>query len=155
MAFVCTAQDWESNIQLTDEAAVIPIGYDDAEPWSYSLLMSFDIMAGGDVEFFFCIIRVDNHDGSEVRYWSGLEVAKFASSGQRAIIRQALLDGLGRLLKRPVPQRIFCCTHDANPPETALRKHFLIAETFEMCGYEVKRLPVCLGKHSWWMERRQ
>jgi hypothetical protein len=138
----------------TDEAVVISVGYDDVEDWSYSLLMSFDIMEGGDREFFFCLVRVDNHDGSEVRYWSGLEVSKFASSDQRARIRRRLLEGLQRLLRRLVPQRVFCCTHDENPPDNALRKHFLIAETFEKCGYEVTRMPVCLGQHSWWMEKR-
>jgi hypothetical protein len=143
----------EEKIQVTDEAAVISIGYDDVEDWSYSLLMSFDIMEGGDHEFFFCLVRVDNHDGSEVRYWSGLEVSKFASSDQRARIRRGLLQGLQRLLKRLAPQRVFCCTHDENPPDNALRKHFLIAETFEKCGYEVTRMPVYVGQHSWWMEK--
>jgi hypothetical protein len=126
MAFVCTADRWRSNLQLVREAAIIGIGYDDVAPESYTLLVSFDVMAGGDSEFFFCVIEVDNQDGIETRYWSGLEVARFASREQRALIRGALLGGLELLLKRLIPERVFCCTHDQNPPAAALLKHLLI-----------------------------
>jgi hypothetical protein len=155
MAFVCTANSWLSNILLIGDAVIIGIGYDDDAPASYSLLISFDVMAGGDLELFFCVIKVDNVDGTETRYWSGLEVARFASREQRADIRLALAGGLTALLQSILPHRVFCCTHDENLPEPALRKHLLVAETFEMCGYEVRLMPLCLGKHSWWMERRE
>ncbi len=46
MSFVCTARD--SQPQLIGDSVVVPIGYDDAEPKSYSLLIAFDTMAGGE-----------------------------------------------------------------------------------------------------------
>jgi hypothetical protein len=154
MAFVCTADDWRTSIRIVEETVIIGRGYDDVEPESYSLLIFLDVMAGGDLELFFCIIKADQDGAEAARYWSGLEVARFASQQQRAAILEALLRGLESLLKRVVPKRVFCCTHDENPPPAALQKHLRIAEVFEMCGYEVEAKPICLGKHSWWMERQ-
>lgn len=153
MGFVCTAADAEkAKIELIGDSVVAPIGYDDVDQKSYSLLISFDVTGGGDKELFFCIVEVNNDDNTEIRHWSGLDVAKFASHNDRMLIRSLLLDGIECLLKHKAPKRVFCCTHDSDLPKKALTKHFLIAHIFERCGYQVRREPVCLGKHSWWME---
>jgi len=142
MGFVCTAgEPGKSEIALIGDSVLIPIGYDDVETKSYSLLISFDITGGGIDEFFFCVIEASHQDGTEVRYWSGLEVGKFTSREDRILIRQLLLEGTKRLLNHKAPKRVFCCTHDSDLPEKALEKHLLIAQIFKMCGYEVRAEP--------------
>jgi hypothetical protein len=39
----------------------MPLGYDDQEPKSYTLIIGFDATAGGDPEFYFCVVEV-NHE---------------------------------------------------------------------------------------------
>src|SRR5258708_3070408 len=152
MGFVCTAAAEKSSVEVIKDSVIIPIGYNDKEPKSYSLLIAFEPMAGGNPEFFFCVIEANHQDNTEIRYWSGLDVAKFASTGARNTILNTLLFGTKRLLSHIAPKRVFCCTHDLHLPEKALRKHLLIAEIFKMCGYQVQSEPILLGKHSWWME---
>jgi hypothetical protein len=153
MAFVCTAG--KSQPELIGDSVVVPIGYDDAEPASYSLLIGFDTLPGGDAEYFFCLIKANHAENTETRYWSGLEVAKFTSREDRILIRSAVLEGTQLLLNYKAPDRVFCCAHDADPPEKALQKLLLVAVIFKTCGYAVERKPICLGKHSWWMERQK
>lgn len=131
---------------------MVPIGYDDDEPESYSLLIAFDTMAGGGAEFFFCVIEQNHETNTETRYWSGLEVAKFTSDEDRTFILGALLDGTRELLQHNSPKLVFCCTHDSGLPQKALIKHLLVAQVFETCGYVVEEQPIFLGKNSWWME---
>jgi|ERR1700722_19902776 hypothetical protein len=155
MGFVCTAGNAEkSEPQLIGDSVVVPIGYDDVAPRSYSLLIAFDRTGGGDEEFFFCMIEANHDDNTETRYWSGLDVARFAPEADRKLIRTTLLAGTELLLRHKAPQRVFCCTHDSHLPEKALTKHLLVARIFETCGYIVEAQPLFLGKYSWWMERR-
>jgi hypothetical protein len=144
MGFVCTATAAE--IELIGDTVVVPIGHDDAEPKSYSLLISFDVLPVGHEEFFICLVETNTEDGTEVRYWSGLEVSRFTSKEDRILIRHALLDGTQRLLEHRSPKRVFCCTHDLDVPVKALTKHVLIAHIFGMFGYNVRHEPKCLGK---------
>jgi hypothetical protein len=74
----------------------MPLGYDDQEPKSYTLIIGFDATAGGDPEFYFCVVEVNHEENTETRYWSGLDVAKFASKDDRRLIRSALLIGTMR-----------------------------------------------------------
>jgi hypothetical protein len=97
MGFVCTAR--ESEPELIDDAVVVPIGYHDAEPKSYSLLIAFDDLPGGvGEEFFFCVVEANTETNAEVRYWSGQDVAKFASASDRIFIRTKLFAGTEPLL---------------------------------------------------------
>jgi hypothetical protein len=150
MGFICTAATTEA--ELVGGTVVVPVGYDDAQPKSYSLLISFDVLPGGDEEFFFCLVEANTEERTEVRYWSGLDVSRFASKKDRILIRHALMDGTKRLLKHRTPKRVFCCTHDSDLPDKALTKHVLIVHLFGDFGYNVRREPKCLGKESWWME---
>ncbi len=86
MGFVCTAAAEKSSVEVIKDSVIIPIGYDDREPKSYSLLIAFEPMAGGNPEFFFCVIEANHQDNTEIRYWSGLDVAKFASTDARNTI---------------------------------------------------------------------
>ncbi len=150
MGFVCTADAAE--FELIGDAIVVPVGYDDVEPKSYFLLISFDVLPGGDEEFFFCLVEANAEDRTEARYWSGLDVSRFVTREDRVLIRHALLEGTTRLLEHRAPKRVFCCTHDLNVPDKALTKHVLITHIFGAFGYMLKREPKCLGKESWWME---
>jgi hypothetical protein len=116
------------------------------------LLISFDVLPGGGEEFFFCLVEANTETNTEIRYWSGLDVAKFTSKEDRTLICSQLLSGTEKLLKHRSPNRVFCCTHDSDMPQKALSKHIRIAHIFETCGYIVKREPQQLGKESWWME---
>jgi len=153
MAFVCTAMRESSSCQLIKETVIIPIGYDKKQPFSYTLAIGLAPIAGGDVEYYFRIIRADTQSNSETEYWSGLPTRAFMREGDRAKVLRALIFGTKQLLRNTSHARVFCCTHDSRLPEKALRKHLLVAETFKMCGYEVEEQSVLPGKHAWWMER--
>ena len=84
MGFVCTTTGKE--FEIADDTVLMPIGYDDQEPKSYTLIIGFDSMAGGDPEFYFCILEVNTEEHTELRHWSGLDVAKFTSKDDRRLI---------------------------------------------------------------------
>jgi hypothetical protein len=155
MAFVCTAARDDASFQLIKETVIIPIGYDRKHPFSYTLAIGLAPLARGDAEYYFRIVRADTQSNSLTEYWSGLSTRAFLSKGDRAKVLRALIFGTKQLLRSTSHARVFCCTHDSRLPEKALRKHALVAETFKMCGYEVKEQPGLPGKHSWWMERAQ
>src|ERR1700681_3996418 len=127
MGFVCTAAAEKSSVELIKDSVIIPIGYDDKEPKSYSLLIAFEPMAGVTPEFFFCIIEANHRDNTETRFWRGIELANFVSPYARNTIMNTLLFGTKCLLSHVAPKQVFCCTHDSHLPEKALRKHLLIA----------------------------
>lgn len=131
----------------------MPIGYDDVQHRSYSVMAGFSPTGGGELEYYLCIVEADHENDSEHELWSGRDTASFMSAEQQENVLQAALYATDALIRLQKPARVFCCTHDSDLPEKALRKHYLIAEVFKMCGYTVDQLPVQLGKHSWWMER--
>ena len=146
MAFVCTAGDFPP--EVINGELVIPIGYDDQNPLSYSVLMGFSPTGGGESEFYWVIVQTNTAEDTETPFWSGLDTKGIFSQEDRILIRIAVQDAIAVLLGHTKPQRIFCCTHDSDLPQKAL----LIAAIFKMCGYEVLRQQLQLGKHSWWME---
>jgi hypothetical protein len=95
MSFVCTytGGNAQRKENLVKDSLIIPVGYDDALPRLYSLLIGFEVMAGGDLEYFFCLVEVDTEAKTERVYWSGLDVGRLVSKDDRPLIRLALLEG--------------------------------------------------------------
>jgi hypothetical protein len=153
MAFVCTAVGDGSNAKAWGQTVVIPIGYDDNSPLSYSLLIGLAPMAGGDLEYYFCVVEADTTTGEEAHTYSGLDTRQIITSlAHRKLVLHDVMAGTELLLRIINPPRFFCCTYDSDLPEKALTKHMLIAATFGMCGYKVEEQPFRLGKYSWRME---
>jgi hypothetical protein len=134
-------------------ALVVPIGYDDEEPWSFTLLLGFSAMAGGDLEYFFCVVQADHETGQKTQMFSGLETRLIFNKSDREHVLGAALWGTEKLLELVAPARFFCCTFDADLPERALTKHKRLVDRFRMCGYQVSPQPFRLGKHSWYLDK--
>lgn len=47
------------------------------------------------------------------------------------------------------PRKVYRCTYDANPPEEALEKHYVIGQVFAHCGYRVAQCDDWHGKRTW------
>ena len=154
MAFVCTAFGQGTPFEYVNDTVLMPIGYDNAERKSYSIMTGFTPTGGGDLEYYLCILEANHSENTEAQLWSGLETKAFLKPELRDNILQSCLYATNILIRLQRPQRVFCCTHDAGLPEKALRKYYLIANTFKMCGYQVSQQDVILSKHSWWMELR-
>jgi len=159
MAFVCdVAEDViQGHFQRHGSAyvVVVPIGYDDEEDKSYTLLVTLDILPGVEYEFTYCIVEHDGATNSEYCYWSGADVAKFIGKEDRATILGCLASVTAHLLRAVRPRHVTMCSWDVNLPEKAKRKHFLIARVFEACGYEVHTFDEYHGQSVWCMELRE
>jgi hypothetical protein len=155
MAFVCIATDQRPRVRLIGSDAIIHIGYDEFPYRDYSILMGLSPTGGGGLEYYFSIVEKYLVTDMEYVYWSGLGTRGFTTEADRRSILGAVLYGTEVMLNALQPPEFFCCTHDSDLPEKALRKHILLAQVFDSCGYEVEQQPFQLGKHSWWMERRK
>jgi hypothetical protein len=154
MGFVCTAAGENSQADLIGGTIIVPIGYDDTFPKSYSVLAGLSPTGGGIDEFFVCIVEANTEDRTEIEYWSGLQTRDLFAPSERKAVLDTIVFAIKALLEKLQPEGFLCCTHDADSPEKALVKYCRFAETFKMCGYAVQGLPVRLGKYSWWMERK-
>jgi hypothetical protein len=151
MAFILSLLNLD--LKIADESVTVPIGYDDARPLSYSLLIGLTPTGGGEPEYFFCVVEANTETETETQFWSGLDTKDIITGRNREMVVVALRIGTMELLGAVNYPRIFCCTRDSHPPEKALKKFSVIERTFRMCGYTAIEQPVILGKHSWWMER--
>ena len=102
-------------------------------------------------EFLFCIVRrFPHHDKNDAQYlFSGLETNDIFSDRIRESILSIVIDGVSVLLEHEKPEIIYRVTADSNPPERALRKHRLIAQTFYQHGYNVWPFDGYNGKQVW------
>jgi hypothetical protein len=159
MAFVCTISDESFSTEVfingSSTGCVINVGYDDTSDKGFSVVVGLETAPGGGHEFFFFLLEVDGGTGAEHPYWCGKDVAKFIGKDDRNQILRAILGVTEFILTEIKPKSVNYCTHDQNPPEEALVKHFLIANVFEECGYEVRTADPYHGKRIWWMELRE
>ncbi|NJL08927.1 MAG: hypothetical protein HC900_12290 [Methylacidiphilales bacterium] len=157
MPFVCTIDP--DSIQAAffqeggDYLIVIPIGFDDASPLTYSLMVTLSPSGGGLLEYAFCIIEANDVEYSENQIWSGLESARFLKGDDRKDVLSLLIQCTKFLLDSVRPLSVFFCTIDTFAPEKADRKYSLVAQTFEMCGYRVRTTDPWHGQRYWRMER--
>lgn len=136
-------------------AVLIPIGYDDDpdQDRSYNLLLAFDPMPTGGLDFTFSLVEHDGETDSEYTFWSSRDVALFIERDDRALIRATLLGALRHMLDSYKPTYVHMCTMDAYAPEKADEKFIHIADLFERCGYVVRVADPYHGQRIWWMER--
>jgi hypothetical protein len=130
------------------------VGYDSDTDRTYSVLLGLEPLAGGDLEYFFCLIEADNVAGTQHEYWSGKDLPQCIDKPSRKPILNLVLRATKALLNATSPTRVQMSTWDAYLPDRAAHKHFLVARVFEMCGYEVRNGDPYHGKRVWWMERR-
>lgn len=132
---------------------VIPVGYDDYDDWSYSLFVSLEPQAGGEIELSFCLVQYDGETDSEHPYWDAADVRRFINSHDRRIILACLLRAVHFLLESLKPQKVFVATI-GSVENGAERKYVAIARVFELCGYAVHCADSYHGQRAWWMERK-
>jgi hypothetical protein len=143
--FICTLPGSQADIAIDAQAAVVPIGYDDIEPKSFTILVGFAASPG--------VVEADHETGQEFHLYSGLETKHIFNTLDRQLVLDAAFWATEKLLELVAPPRFFCCTYDADLPERALRKHQKLVERFRMCGYQVSPQPVQMGKHSWYLDK--
>ena len=159
MAFVCTV-DREKGMGTFFTrgeafAVLIPIGYDDDfdVDKSYNLLLAFDPMPTGELDFTFIIVEHDGETDTEYPYWSARDVSHFIGRDDRALVMSTLLGALRHMLDSHKPSFVHMCTPEADAPEKADEKFIRIADLFERCGYVVRVADPYHGRRIWWMER--
>ncbi|TAJ30895.1 hypothetical protein [Bosea sp. (in: a-proteobacteria)] len=155
MAFVCTINgQWAQvvGIDWTDESTLIAgIGYDDALPISYSVVVSF-APAAGELEFVF-YIAADSEIASEVRqFWCGKETP-FIQGEDRKRVLETAANATRALALHCNPRKFFMITYSADLPPRALVKSELLCDVFTGCGYRVSDKFEYHGKVCWSLER--
>ncbi len=133
---------------------LVHVGHDLAEGWNWFVSVGLDTMAGGDLEYYFVLLRVDAETGEVTPYRSGREVRAAIPPGERKAIRATILQATQFLLGHARPPRVYRVTYDVDPPDRALEKHHAISQVFEECGYAVATADAVYGQRFWWMELR-
>lgn len=157
MAFICTVKGENFNIEVFRKgnafSVVINLGYEDDSDAGYSAVIGLEPMGGGNIEFFFHLVRFrDGHD--DELFWSGLDLPNCILPNDRECILDALCSTAHELLNQVKPPTFHYCTHDRDAPDKALVKHILMMKVFESCGYTVNSADPYQGKRVWWMERK-
>ncbi|NYZ15957.1 hypothetical protein HL658_25735 [Azospirillum sp. RWY-5-1] len=156
MAFVCTL-DGNTRFEFMQDGpsavVIVRVGCDHEEGANWFVHVGLDVMAGGDLEYFFRLWRVDAFSGRETAYNSGRETAHAIHGDDRTEVLKAALMATRLLLEHAQPDRVYRVTYDASPPDSALEKHHAISDVFYSCGYRVFRYDEFHGQRMWWMER--
>jgi hypothetical protein len=157
MGFVCTAarQTYHFDVFRRGDSYAItfPVGYDDTEDLNYFAMIGLESMPPGELEYYFCLLRIDGVNKTEQTIWSGRDLPRGISETDRRAILAVILMATASLLSSVRPERVFRCTHDTNMPDKALEKHHEISQIFTRCGYRVQTADTYHGKRTWWMER--
>jgi hypothetical protein len=156
MAFICTLDD-DTDYQFFPNgrasAVTVRVGYDPDEKANWFVVVGLDVTAGGDLEYYFRLLRVDAPTREETSYNSGRDTAFIIIGEDRKKVLCAAMHATVMLLSRAKPERVFRVTYDSDPPDAALEKHHMISTFFIRCGYRVSRYNEFRGQRMWWMER--
>lgn len=155
MAFSCTfgsATPVELFERGSSRAALALVGYDDERDLSYSVLATLDSLPGGGDELAFSLVEYDGETDSEHTYWSGKDIPRSISDGDRKLIFVAAKRAVAELIEKYRPPAVFMCTIDRDMPKKALTKHFEIVALFEMLGYTATPQESYHGEKAWWLE---
>lgn len=158
MAFKCTV-DGElfhaDHFREGEEFTVLcPVGYLDDQDVNFFVQVGLAPMASGECEYFFFVIMVNGATKQETPIYSGINLPDVVDAQSRRHILSIVLSATEVLLTIAKPKKIFRCTHDANPPEKALEKHYLVTKVFEHLGYEVCTSDQWYGKRCWWAHKK-
>jgi hypothetical protein len=127
------------------------VGFDPELGTTYTLAASLErppAVAYLELSFW---VQVDYEDGSEETLWDGTQT-RFIASANRAVIHEALLVAIRRLVNTVRPKQVVMATAE-DVPEAGLRKYRAINTVFTSEGYEVTEQPPIYGTRSWFMER--
>ncbi|HEY1798207.1 MAG TPA: hypothetical protein VGG57_18985 [Stellaceae bacterium] len=133
-------------------AAVAYVGYDDACPLTYSIMVGFEVGAAC-LEYYFKFIEADAEDYTERDYWDGREVGEFVDAASRSHILEVVKRVTILLIEEVRPECFYYCTHGDGLPPHALEKYHHINEIFTGCGYRVTMTNSSGGRYSWWVEQ--
>lgn len=157
MPFVCTLSNEGFRCEVFKEGGaysiVMRIGFDEGQHTNYFVQIGLEPMAGGDLEYYFNIIKINGDDGSERLFWSGKDVAQFIRGEDRKLILAAVCSATEALLQHVKPESVYRCTYDEWPPERALEKHHVLSRVFTDCGYKVQMSDPFGCKRVWWAYR--
>lgn len=139
----------------------VVVGYDDETQNRYIMFCGIDVMAGGDLEFYFNLgefdldlLETDPERGLVHTFWSGRDVARFIPKADRVAILDVVLTATHMLVERVRPHQVYMITHDPKLPEKALVKYSLILDAFDACGYDARATDTYQERRSWWLSRR-
>lgn len=159
--FVCTvSQDhmtFETLPGASSHTILVPVGYDidDGRDSSYFAAVGLDVLAGGGCEIFFSIMEFDHTNNSRYEYWSGRETSSFILGSDRDDVLNAVCCAVQMLIDSGAPDEIEISTHDANPPDKAVIKHFRVMSVFERNGYHIRTFDPYHGRRIWLLTREK
>jgi hypothetical protein len=128
------------------------VGFDDIEDRHYSVVVTLDVMPGGDYELSFFLEEFDSTTGGVSQYWRASDVARFIPAKERKVILAVVLRLVTAAVQLLLPPRIYMCSRGDDPDERAVRKYILIARAIEMCGYRVHMPDRYHDQWIWWMD---
>lgn len=156
MAFICTLDENTSyNLLREADAAVVVarVGYDPEEAENWFVHVGLDVGVGGDLEYYFRLLRVNVETGIEDDFNSGRDTARIIEGNDRGKVLTAALAATSILILQVRPKRFYRVTRDSNQPPEALEKHHAITNLFYRCGYRVHHSDEFFGQRTWYMER--
>ncbi|MBO1361414.1 hypothetical protein J2D73_16640 [Acetobacter sacchari] len=156
MAFISTVlnggtYEERSFVRDTARTTVVCIGYDSADPISYSLLADISPSQNGN-ELFFCLVETFNDVDREILDSS--EACSIIPKYSRGAVRAVLLKMILSLIRSTDIDDCYMVTFCAHLPLAALTKYHDICKVFETCGFQVEHEgPDACGKHIWMMSK--
>jgi len=126
MSFVCTVRDEASQddrIPLCDAYSLMTrVGYTSDGGIDDWIKVGLADCPGVDLEFYFCLIRVDREPMTETPIFEALQVAALIEATDRFKIRRLLMALSEQLIRSIMPERFAMTTYDAYLPEAAMTK---------------------------------
>lgn len=100
-------------------------------------------------------IAVTDFDNEEVFETYDRDMAKgYIPEGARPRVMECVCRAIPTLVEYVNPQAIYRVTKATRPPEKALKKHDLVTEGFQDCGFEItQRGTDATSREYWVMER--
>lgn len=136
--------------RANDRLVVVNIGYDDAGPISYDLMVELcDSDFGG--EFMFSILHI--FDGEPEAIFDSAIAGQIIPKSYRAKILDLLLNVTEDLVRARNLDSFAMVTFCDNLPSAALEKYDRLCEVFTRCGYTCEHTEPETGKHHWQMNR--
>lgn len=103
-------------------------------------------------EFAFSIVVFALDESCEAFETQERELAReFIPDGIKGIVMDVVIEALNALLEDIGPDAIYWVTKDIDPHENALKKHHLIREVLERCGYNVAQEGTDKFRRRFWV----
>ncbi|WP_146207967.1 hypothetical protein [Azospirillum sp. TSH64] len=100
-------------------------------------------------EYYFYIVERNSFTGETVEHWTGKSIHDEFTKQDRWMILGVVCYLTEMILNIKRPKQVDRCTHDHNPPEKSMDKHYMISRVFVGCGYRVLQCDDWNGKRVW------